>query len=290
MKKFNSQLNIKFKLPEFVLVILIVISGVMLAFSSGSFVVNFKSIGFTLVSTVEREVHIVTSSVKNAFLSVSELARLKKDYNELVQKLENYEQMRRTNADIRKENERLKSLLDFTTSLDEKNYPAQIIARDTDNIFSYLTIDKGSAHGIKKNMPVIAYQDGNAGVVGKITQVGRFSSIVMPLYNINCNISARIQNTRDLGIVSGTGSEDSPLSMKYIRKRMLDELHYGDIVVTSGENNNYMRDLAIGSISKITVLDYNSSLEIELTPIIDFSRLENVVVINMTEINSSKGR
>ena len=62
----------------------------------------------------------------------------------------------------------------------------------------------------------------------------------------------------------------------------------GDIVVTSGENNNYMRDLAIGSISKITVLDYNSSLDIELTPIIDFSRLENVVVVNMSEINSAK--
>ena len=76
--------------------------------------------------------------------------------------------------------------------------------------------------------------------------------------------------------------------MKYIRKRVLDELHYGDIVVTSGENNNYMRDIPIGTISKITVLDYNSSLDIEIVPIIDFSRLENVVVVNLSEINTMR--
>ena len=76
--------------------------------------------------------------------------------------------------------------------------------------------------------------------------------------------------------------------MKYIRKRVLNELHYGDVVVTSGENSNYMRDLPLGTISKITIVEYNSSLDIELTPVIDFSRLENVVVVNMREINDSR--
>ena len=76
--------------------------------------------------------------------------------------------------------------------------------------------------------------------------------------------------------------------MKYIRKRVLEDLHYGDIVVTSGENSNFMRDLPLGTISKISVIDYNSSLDIELTPIIDFSRLENVVVVNMREINDAR--
>ena len=84
------------------------------------------------------------------------------------------------------------------------------------------------------------------------------------------------------------GSEEANLSMKNIRKRVLDELHYGDIVVTSGENNNYMGDLPIGSISKISVVDYNSSLDIELTPIIDFSKLENVIVVNLYEINDAR--
>jgi rod shape-determining protein MreC len=130
-------------------------------------------------------------------------------------------------------------------------------------------------------MPVIAVQNGIVGLVGKIVSVGRSTSMVMPVYDYQCNISARIKSTRDIGLVSGMGSYDALLSMKYIKKRVFTELQYGDIVVTSGENDNYLRDIPIGSISKITVVDYDSSLTIELTPVINFSRLESVLVVDM---------
>lgn len=280
--------SFSFKLQEFILLLLVLISGVMLAFSSGSFVINVKTVGFSVLSSVERQVHSVATGITDVFTAAHELAKLRKEYDELSKKLENYEQMQRSNAEIRKENERLKEQLDFSNSLEEKNYPAQIISRDTDNLYAFLTINKGSAAGIRKNMPVIACQNGTSGLVGKIVQVGKYTSIVMPVYNLNCTVSARIQNTRDLGLVSGNGNQNANLSMKYIRKRVLDELHYGDVVVTSGENSNYMRDLPLGTISKITIVEYNSSLDIELTPVIDFSRLENVVVVNMREINDSR--
>lgn len=286
-RKTNFSFRIKFS--EFLLIAFILISGVFLAFSSGSFVLNFKQIGFTVVSSMDKGVHFVTDGIKNTFNAVGELRKLKKDYNELVIKLENYEEMQRSNADIRKENARLKEQLDFAVSMDEKNIPSQIIARDLDNAFTYLTINKGSINGIKKNMPVIAYQNGNRGLVGKIVQVGTFTSQIMPIYNINNIVSARIQNSRDLGLVNGLGSQDQPLLMQYIRKSVADELSFGDIVVTSGENDNYMRDIAIGTITKITTLDYNSSLNIELVPIIDFARLENVIVVNQKELNDRKG-
>lgn len=277
-----------FRLPEFLLVIFVLVSGVLLGFSSGSFVLNFKKIGFTVFSSVQAGVHKIVDGVGSTFGAVKELARLKKEYAELTKKLESYEQMRRSNAEIRKENERLLEQLNFTTYLEEKNYPAQIISRDADNLYAYFTINKGSSSGIKKNMSVIAYQNGNSGLVGKVVQVGAFTSIVMPIYNMNCTVSARIQNTRDLGLVTGKGKEELPLSMNFIKKRVLEELHYGDVVVTSGENSNYMRDLPIGTISKISVIDYNSSLDIELTPIIDFSRLETVIVVDIREINDAR--
>ena len=280
--------KISFRLPELLLVVFVLISGVLLGFSSGSFVLNFKKIGFTVFSSVQAGVHKVVGGIGDTFGAVKELARLKKEYAELTKKLENYEQMRRSNAEIRKENERLLEQLNFTTYLEEKNYPAQIISRDADNLYAYLTINKGSSSGIKKNMSVIAYQNGNSGLVGKVVQVGAFTSIVMPIYNMNCTVSARIQNSRDLGLVTGKGKEELPLAMNYIKKRVLEDLHYGDVVVTSGENSNYMRDLPIGTISKISVIDYNSSLDIELTPIIDFSRLENVVVVDIREINDAR--
>ncbi len=285
-RKPNFSFKIKF--AEFLLVLYLLTGGLCLAFSSGGFVLNFKQIGFSIFSSLDKGVHFVTGGVKNTFNAVGELRKLQKDYNDLVIKLENYEEMQRSNADIRKENARLKEQLDFAVSLDEKNITAQIIARDLDNAFTYLTINKGSVNGIKKNMPVIAFQNGNQGLVGKVVQVGTFTSQIIPIYNINNIVSARIQNSRDLGLVNGLGSQDQPLLMQYIRKSVVDELNYGDIVVTSGENDNYMRDIAIGTISKITTLDYNSSLNIELMPIIDFARLENVVVVNQKELNDRK--
>ena len=286
MRKPNFSFRIKF--AEFLLVIYLLAGGLFLAFSSGGFVLNFKQIGFSVISSLDKGVNFVADGFKNTFNAVGELRKLRKDYNDLVIKLENYEEMQRSNADIRKENARLKEQLDFALSLDEKNIPAQIIARDLDNAFTYLTINKGSVNGIKKNMPVIAFQNGNQGLVGKVVQVGTFTSQIMPIYNINNIVSARIQNSRDLGLVNGLGSQDQPLLMQYIRKSVVDELSFGDIVVTSGENDNYMRDIAIGTISKITTLDYNSSLNIELIPIIDFARLENVVVVNQKELNDRK--
>lgn len=278
----------KFKFSDFLFIVLVIISSVMLTFSSGKFVINFKKIGFSVVSSIEKAFHYVSDGVVNTVNSVGELRKLKKEYNELVIKLENYEQMQRSNADIRKENERLREQLDFSISLDEKNIPAQIISRDLDNAYAYLTVDKGSVNGIKKNMPVVAYQNGNKGLVGKVVSVGTFTSQIMPIYNLNNMVSARIQQTRDLGLVSGMGSQDNPLKMQYIRKRILDSLHYGDIVVTSGENNNYMKDIPIGTISKISSQAYSSTLDIELTPMIDFNRLENVIIVNQKELNDKK--
>lgn len=284
----KPRFNFKLRLPEIVLFFLLLFSSLSLGFNSGSFILNIKQIGFSIFTSVEKSVNYVYTSVTNTVNAVSELRQLKKDYNDLVLKLENYEEMQRSNAEIRKENDRLKEQLDFSISLDEKNIPSRIISRDLDSAYSYITIDKGSSHGIKKGMPVIAFQNGNNGLVGKIVQVGTFTSQVMPIYNIDNIVSARIQKTRDLGLVNGLGSLDQPLNLKYIRKSIASDLNYGDIIVTSGENDNYMKDIPIGTISKIAVLDYESSLTIELTPILDFSRLENVIVVNQKELNDRK--
>lgn len=284
----KTHFNFKLRLPEMILIVFILFSGLSLGFSSGSFILNIKQIGFSIVSSIEKSVNYVYNGVTNTFNAVGELKQLRSDYNDLLVKLENYEEMQRSNAEIRKENQRLKEQLDFSISLDEKNIPAQIISRDLDSAYSYITINKGSVNGIKKGMPVIAFQNGNNGLVGKVVLVGTFSSQVMPIYNVDNMVSARILNTRDLGIVNGLGSDDQPLNLKYIRKRVVNDLNFGDIIVTSGENDNYMKDIPIGTISKISVLDYESSLNIELTPIIDFAKLENVIVVNQKELNDRK--
>lgn len=267
------------------MITLVSISSLLLGFSSGKFIVDFKTWGFTVLSTAQQGVNTVTGKVTGVFTAVRDISRLKKEYEVLTEKLKNYEYLQRNNAEIRKENERLREQLGLSLTVEYRNVAAQIIGRETDNLYSGITIDKGSMSGIRKGMPVIAIQKGSVGIVGKIVTVGLTTSIVMPVYDTNCNISARIQNTRDIGLSKGNGSADAPLSLNYIRKRLLQDIHFGDIVVTSGENGNYMKDIPIGTISKISVLDYDSSLDIEMEPVIDFSLLEIVFIVDQSSRN-----
>ena len=279
---YKEKKSHRFKMPEFILALMILFSGLMFGLSNGGFIINFNKVGFTVFSTMQKGVHLVADGVGKFFTSVHEIVVLEKEYKILEEKLKDYEYMQRNNAEIRKENERLKEQLGFASNYEYKNIASQIIGRDVNSIFSGITIDKGIKNGIKKGMPVIAVQNGNVGVVGKIVTVGLTTSQVMPVYDLKCNISGRIENTRDVGIVSGTGSAYSPLKMQYIRKRDAGELNFGDIVITSGENGNYMKNIPIGRISKINVLDYDSNLDIELDPVIDFARLETVLVIDQS--------
>ncbi len=281
----SSRHSFRFGLSEILLIVFMLFSGIMLAFHSGGFVVNFQSLGFTLLSSVQKGVSAVASGVGDTFNAIHELARLREENRELTERLKNYEILQRNNTDIRKENERLKEQLDFSLTFQEKNYPAEIIGRNPDSLYSAFTINKGTKHGIRKNMPVLAVQGGIVGLVGKVVTVGSLTSLVMPIYDSKCSVSARIQNTRDIGLVSGNGSADSPLSMSYIVKRVLHELQLGDLIVTSGEGGNYIGDIPIGSISDIKVLDYDSSLSIKVTPVIDFSRIEMVIVSDRMEVN-----
>lgn len=281
----NIKASIRIKSAEILLAFLVLFSGILLGFSGGGFVVNFNRAGFAAVSTLQKGAGIVIGSAAKAVTSVKDIAVLKKEYAELLDKLKDYEYMQRNNTEIRKENERLKEQLQFASEIEYRNIPAQIIGRDPDNLYSGITISKGARSGIKKGFPVIAVQNGNVGIVGKVVTVGIGTSLVMPVYDTKCNVSARIQNTRDIGIACGNGSYDSPLNLLYIRKRVMDDFNHGDIVVTSGENDNYMKDIPIGRISKITVLDYDSSLSIELEPVIDFLRLETVLVVDQKNAN-----
>ena len=278
----------KFRFQELLFIILVVASSVMLSFSSGGFIINFKNVGFTIFSTIEKGVATVSFYVKDAIDGVVKLVNLSKEYDELTEKLKDYEYMQRTNAAIRKENARLKEQLGFADSIQQKTIPANIISRGADNLHTTLIIDKGSKDGIKKNMSVVAIQNGNIGVVGKVVFVGYNTAQIMNIFNSSCSISARMQNTRDIGLVTGNGTEDKPLSMKYIKKRVISELHFGDIVVTSGENGNYIKEIPIGTISKVSILDYDTSLDIEIEPVINFSRLESVMVVSNTEMKSQK--
>lgn len=274
-----------FRYDFFLLLVYLLLSAVLLAFSSGGFVINFKNIGFSLFSGVQRGVYSVSSFTTGTISAITELAELKHKYQVLTEKLQDYELLQRLNADIREENQFLKEQLGFSETLGIANIPAEIIGRDPNNLYSGIVINRGAKHGIRKHMPVVSFQGSNTGLVGKIVQVGRNTSLIMPVFDYQSYISTRLDITRYEGLTQGQGSSDQPLLMKYVKKRAKDEIKIGDLIVTSGENNTYPKNIPIGFVVKTTGLDYETSLTLEIEPIIDFTRLENVFVLNISQID-----
>jgi rod shape-determining protein MreC len=156
---------------------------------------------------------------------------------------------------------------------------AEVIARDTDNLFSTITINKGARHGVRKGMPVVAYQGDMEGLVGKVLLVGPGASQIVPLYDPQCLVSARLDRTRHEGLVNGQGKDKDTILMRYVKRTAKDAIEYGDLVVTSGLGGLYPKGINIGRIRDIRAQAYETSLELEVEPIIDFDRLEYLFLV-----------
>jgi rod shape-determining protein MreC len=270
----------RFSAEASVFLILSLVSFLALYFSNNSFIVNFRDMGLSFFLGVRNVIYEGSSFVSRTVLSIGELSNLRREYAELTDRMTRYEQLERSAAEIRQENRRLREQLSFSETLTYKHIAAEIIGRDPDNLFSAFAVNKGALAGVAVNMPVIAYQNGVQGLVGKVVQVAQFESLVMPLYDVSSFVSARLAEQRYEGIVEGQGAAESPLLMRFINKRARDEISRGDLIITSGLGRLFPEGITIGRVGGVLYQEYESSMELELETSIDFSRLEYVFVLN----------
>ena len=195
--------------------------------------------------------------------------RLKQDIctlREQISQLKEYEN----------ENEELRKLLEFRekSKLREMladSVGAEVIGRNPVNWYKTIVIDKGARDGFKKDMVVVT----GDGLVGRIKQVGTIASrVVLVLDEDNC-VSAIVQRTREHGIVQGQLTDT--LSMKYLSGKT--EVIRGDVIRSSGLGGIYPKGLLIGTITDVERSDYGLTREAHVLPAVDFSRLENVLVL-----------
>ncbi len=240
-----------------------------------------------VIGGLQKSFSAVSSFFSRTVGAVSQLRSVQKDYELLLNKMQDYESRERDFAALKEENQRLKELLDLSSLPDTKKMAAHVIARDPSNTYSSLVIDKGYDDGIRKYMPVIAYQDGLEGLVGKIIEVKASTSILQPLYDQRFYAAARLAKTRAEGMINGEGFRDSPLSLLYIPKSEMDQLKQGDIVVTSGLDQVFPPEIMIGRVGNFRLNEFSSSLVIDVQPAIDLSRIEYVFAIDVPSMLSS---
>lgn len=278
MKKKRFQV----KADIIVFVVLLFISTMFLAFSGGGFIVNLKQVGFSFISQTERAIYSVSSFFGDSVSAIRELADLKEKYTEAQKKLADYEILQRTNAATKLENEKLKTLLGFSQELSIKNIPAEIIAYDASNLYSGIIVNCGTRKGVKKNMSVVAYHNGELGLVGKVVEVGLDTSMLLPVYDYRCSVASKLEILGYRGLTTGNGLQDGLLTMQYVKKLAVSKIQIGSKVLTSGYDDKsiFPKNIPIGTVTKIISNDYETSIQLELKPIIDFSSVEYVFVLD----------
>jgi len=257
----------------------------MLVFQSGPTRGGFGELGLSVVGLVQQSTAWVLGGISSTVGSVRELGNLRSDYEALLEQLLEYEAAQQDLAELRQELDSLRELIGFSEQLETRNIPARVIGKDPGNFFSTISINKGRRDGLRVDLPVIAVQDTGEGLVGRIAYVGAGSSIVRPIFDSDSFIAARLQNSRYEGLLAGGGVGNNTLLMRYVPERARGEIEYGNVVVTSGMSEVFPPGIRIGRVQSISSLPYETSLELELSSVVDFSRLEYVLVIDHNHHN-----
>ena len=167
--------------------------------------------------------------------------------------------------------ERMEELLQFKQAISRPVLAAQVIGLDPTGWFKSIIIDKGKAAGLRLDMPVV-----NAfGVVGRVVSVSPNYAKVLLIIDQNSAVDCLVQRSRDRGMLKGLMSEICKLD--YVAKS--GDVAVGDIVVTSGLGGVFQKGLPVGRV--LTVKEMRGELfkDIEIRPAVDFSKLEEVLVI-----------
>ncbi|MEF2805120.1 MAG: rod shape-determining protein MreC [Massilistercora timonensis] len=177
--------------------------------------------------------------------------------------------------------ERLRELykLDENYS-DYEKIGARVISNNGTNWFSDFTIDKGSNDGIKENCNVLA----GSGLVGVVTEVGPNYARVRSIIDDASNVSAMMLSTSDLCMVEGNLELIADGRLRFERLPNNDnEIEVGEQVVTSHVSDRFVQGLFIGYVSDIEVDSNNLTRSGYITPAVDFSKLQEVLVITKTK-------
>ena len=208
---------------------------------------------------------------------VSDIKELQKENEALRQ--ENEELSVTNNALLQEKHEltELRNLYQLDqTYADFPKTGCRIIAKENGSWYHSFVIDKGSEDGLSVDMNVLA----DGGLVGRITYMGRHWSRVQAVIDDNSNVSATVLSSQKNLIVSGnlTLYEEGTISFSELADPD-DLVKVGDSVVTSNISDKYLPGILIGYISEIQTDSNNLTKSGRITPAVDFSRLDTVLVI-----------
>lgn len=166
---------------------------------------------------------------------------------------------------------------DVTQQLSQfKQIPAKVVSNSLKDVNNLMTIDKGSADGVRKDMGVVS----GTGVVGIVYLVSSHYAVVIPLLNAKSNVSCKIENRDYFGFLNWRGGSTDQAFLDDIPRHARFKLH--ENIVTSGYSSVFPPGILVGKILHV----YNSpdgvSYRLCVQLATDFATLRDVSVIDNT--------
>lgn len=152
--------------------------------------------------------------------------------------------------------------------------PAKVVSNSVDKKDNLITIDKGEADGVRKDMGVVC----GTGVVGIVYMAGKHYSVVIPVLSSKSSISCTIDGRGYVGYLHWTGGDSQMAYVDDIPRHARFRLY--DRVVTSGYSSVFPPGIAVGKIRHVYNSSDGLSYRLQVHLYTDFSRLRNVCVID----------
>ena len=152
--------------------------------------------------------------------------------------------------------------------------PAKVVANMVNRYDNLITIDKGSADGVKRDMGVVC----GMGVVGIVYLVSEHYSIVIPALNSHSNISCTIQHRGYFGYLRWRGGSSQLAYLEDVPRHAHFKL--GDNVVTSGYSSVFPPGVMVGKVLHVFNSADGLSYRVQVKLSTDFARLRDVCLVD----------
>ena len=264
----------QFKVIAVIAALLII--GMMISAISGSSFSPEGSIMSTVFYPAQRLASAVSSRIVAMRDNVSgktsyedEINDLRLEVAELQEQLVDYENMKR-------ENEYFKDFLEVKEeNPDFKLAHGQIIARDSESLYSSFTISIGSAQGVKANDCVIYGKY----LVGLVVKVYPTSAVIKTVLDPDISVSVYEARTGENSYTSNdlTLAKQGKLMMANLSKDT--DISAGGIVCSSGVGGIYPKDLILGKVENVQESGKDISYVAVINPGVKINELTDIFVI-----------
>lgn len=157
--------------------------------------------------------------------------------------------------------------------------PAKVVSSSLDKANNFITIDKGSLDGVKKDMGVIC----GTGVVGIVYLTSDHYSVIISVLSQQSSISCAIKGRGYFGYLKWTGGSPASAYVDDIPRHAHFKL--GEYVVTSGYSSVFPPGIFVGRIKHVYNSENGMSYRLKVDLSTDFTRLRDVCVINDPEMD-----